>query len=84
MLDLRPFNFSDQFIEQIKRIRSIPVHFYNREGQILIYKKDNITDKEIKGLLKFRGRGIFFDNARNTLSLLIGSNAVISMKYFFV
>lgn len=63
MLDLKPFTFSNEFIESVKEIRTIPVHFYNKEGQILIYKKENISEKEIDGLIKFKGRGIYFDNA---------------------
>ncbi len=63
MLDLKLFNFSDEFIKQIKELRAVPVHFYNREGQILIYKKKNISEREVNGLLKFKGRVIYFNNA---------------------
>ena len=62
MVELKPFDFSDSFIDKLKEIREIPVHFYNREGQILIYKKEDASEKEIHRLVKFRGHGIYFNN----------------------
>ena len=57
-----PFDFSDEFLERLRELKEIPVHFYNREGQILIYKKKDVTDLEIDRLVRFRKQGIYYDN----------------------
>jgi hypothetical protein len=57
-----PFDFSDEFLERLRELKEIPVHFYNREGQILIFKKKDVTDLEIDRLVRFRRQGIYYDN----------------------
>lgn len=61
--ELKPFDFSDEIFDKLKREHSIPVHFYNKNGQILIHKKNNASDHEIDQLFKFKNQGIFFDEA---------------------
>ena len=56
-----PFDFTPEIMQQIVESREIPVHFYNREGQILIYKKVDATEQEIDRLLRFVQLGIYYD-----------------------
>jgi HD-GYP domain-containing protein (c-di-GMP phosphodiesterase class II) len=58
---LKALQLTEEFIDKIRQTKEIPVHFYNKEGQILIYKKENCTEEELRRLLKFRGQGIYFD-----------------------
>ena len=60
MSALMSFDFSDEFLSTLRQIKEIPVHFYNREGQILIYKKAHVTDEEIDRLTRFRKSGIYY------------------------
>ncbi len=55
------FEFNDEFVKKIKDTREIPVHFYNKDGQILIYKKEKASPEEVSRLLKFISQGIFYD-----------------------
>ncbi len=62
MYSFQQFNFSDEdIIAEFRRRREIPVDFYNREGQILIYKQKNVTENEIQKLLNFVPQGIFYN-----------------------
>ncbi len=61
MPEFKPFEFTDEFLERLKELREIPVHFYSKEGQILIYKKANATEEEIRRLARFRERGIYYN-----------------------
>ncbi len=58
--ELQRFEFSDEVIQRFRNQKEIPVHFYNSKGQILIYQKDDISEKEIDGLLRFVDQGIYF------------------------
>lgn len=55
------FDFSDETINKLKQEQQIPIHFYNKNGQILIYKKDEASNHEIDQLLKFKDQGIYYD-----------------------
>lgn len=61
MPEYKPFAFTDEFLERLKEIKEIPVHFYNKEGQILIYKKENTTEEEIRRLARFQDQGIYYN-----------------------
>ncbi len=61
MGELKPFDLSTEMIDQFRRAREIPVHFYNRDGQILIYRKQGATGPEIERLLRYAPHGIFYD-----------------------
>ncbi len=61
MPEYKTFAFTDEFLERLKEIMEIPLHFYNREGQILIYKKENATEEEIKRLARFPAQGIYYN-----------------------
>lgn len=63
MPEYKPFEFTDEFLERLREIKKIPVHFYNREGQILIYKKENATEEEIRRLARFQAQGIYYNEA---------------------
>ncbi|MCB1175578.1 MAG: hypothetical protein KDK39_18530 [Leptospiraceae bacterium] len=68
--DYIPFEFDDEVIERFKDKKEIPVHFYNKDGQILIYKKENATDAEIGRLLRFVKQGIYYhSDDQDTLGL---------------
>ncbi len=60
--DLKPFDFSPEIIQSFREKKEIPVHFYNKNGQILIYKKEEASDSEIDRLLKFLNQGIFYND----------------------
>ena len=55
------FEFTEEVIESFRENKEIPVHFYNKDGQILIYKKEDATDKEIERILRFVDQGIYYD-----------------------
>lgn len=55
------FDFSDETITKLRSDQKIPIHFYNKNGQILIYRKEEATDHEIDQLLKFKTQGIYYD-----------------------
>jgi len=61
MGDLKMFDFTPELIESFREQREIPLHFYNKDGQILIYKKEEASDAEIDRLLRFVRQGIFYD-----------------------
>jgi HD-GYP domain-containing protein (c-di-GMP phosphodiesterase class II) len=56
-----PFEFTPEIMQQIVESREIPVHFYNKEGQILIYKKVDATEQEIDRLFRFVQLGVYYD-----------------------
>ncbi len=60
MPEFKPFEFTDEFLEKLRDIKEIPVHFYNKDGQILIYRKENASAKEIDRLVRFRNQGIYY------------------------
>jgi len=61
MPEYKLFEFSGDFIENTKKNNNIPVNFYNKNGQILIYKKEGATNDEVTNLLKFIGQGIYYN-----------------------
>ena len=61
MSNLQPFEFSEEVIQGFREKKEIPAHFYNKDGQILIYKKENASDTEIERILRFVHQGIFYD-----------------------
>lgn len=56
------FDFTPEIMQQIIETREIPVHFYNKEGQILIYRKVDATEQEIDRLFRFVQLGIYYDH----------------------
>ncbi len=60
-MKLIQFDFTTEVIERFKDQSTIPVNFYNKNGQILINKKENASVHEINQLLKFQQIGIFYD-----------------------
>ena len=61
MGERKPFDLSAELIDQFRQAREIPVHFYNRDGQILIYRKQDASGPEIERLLRYAPQGIFYD-----------------------
>ncbi len=55
------FDFSDDVIAKMKEEQSIPIDFYNRKGQTLVYKKESANEHEIDQLLKFKTQGIYYN-----------------------
>ncbi len=60
------FSFTPQIMQQIIETREIPVHFYNQEGQIIIYKKKNVTDQEIDRLFRYTEQGKIYYNTQDS------------------
>lgn len=58
--DYHIFEFTDELIASFREKKEIPVHFYNQDGQILIYKKEGVTEAEIDRLLRFVKQGIYY------------------------
>ncbi|EMO78335.1 hypothetical protein LEP1GSC127_2082 [Leptospira kirschneri str. 200801925] len=58
--DLQKFDFTEEIIQHFKINSVIPVDFYNRNGQILIHKKENADGDDITKLLRFESQGIYF------------------------
>ena len=57
------FDFTPEIMQQIVESKEIPIHFYNKEGQILIYKKEAASEQEIDRLMRFVQLGIYYDEA---------------------
>ncbi|MCS7205428.1 MAG: hypothetical protein NZ853_07010 [Leptospiraceae bacterium] len=56
------FSFTPEIMQQILETKEIPVHFYNKEGQIIIYKKKDATDVEIERLFRYTQQGkLYYD-----------------------
>lgn len=55
------FDFTPEIIESFRENHEIPVHFYNKDGQVLIHKKEDASDAEIDRLLRFVKQGIYYD-----------------------
>jgi len=58
----KQFDFTEEVIQTFREQNVIPIDFYNRDGQILIHKKDNAVPEDVNRLLKFEAQGIFFRN----------------------
>ncbi|MDH5655270.1 MAG: hypothetical protein OEZ34_05150, partial [Spirochaetia bacterium] len=52
---------TDDVIEMFRTQQRIPLHFYNQDGTILIYSKENATPEEIDRLIRYSEKGIYFD-----------------------
>nr|WP_167881616.1 c-di-GMP phosphodiesterase [Leptospira wolffii] len=59
-LKLERFEFNSDVIRQFKENQMIPVDFYNKNGQILIHRKDNASEADINKLQKFELQGIYY------------------------
>lgn len=60
MSELIPFDFSEEIIQSFRDKKEIPVHFYNKSGQILIYKMEDATNDQIERLLRFVNQGVYY------------------------
>lgn len=60
------FTFTPEIMQQIIETREIPVHFYNREGQIIIYKKKNVSEQEIDRLFRYTQQGKIYYNTEDS------------------
>ncbi len=60
-MNLTRFDFTPEIIERFREESIIPVNFYNKNGQILINRKERASIHEINQLLKFQAIGIYFD-----------------------
>ncbi|EQA44458.1 HD domain protein [Leptospira broomii serovar Hurstbridge str. 5399] len=58
--DLQKFDFTEEVIQHFRENRIIPVDFYNKNGQILIHRKDMASADDINRLQKFEKQGIYF------------------------
>lgn len=56
-----PFPLTPEIAESFRAKKQIPAHLYSKEGQILIYKKEDAGEVEIERLLKFAERGIYYN-----------------------
>ncbi|PNV76059.1 hypothetical protein [Leptospira inadai] len=57
---LERFEFNEDVIRRFKEEEAIPVDFYNKNGQILIHRKNNASEADINRLQKFEAQGIYF------------------------
>ncbi len=60
MPELRLFEFTDEIVERFRREKTIPVDFYNKDGQVLIGKVVNASDERIEKLFHFMHLGIYY------------------------
>lgn len=60
-MKLNKFDFTPEIIERFRQESTIPVNFYNRNGQILINKKEDASVHEINALLRFQDIGIYYN-----------------------
>lgn len=56
-----PFEFTPEIMESFRENSEIPVNFYNKDGQILIYKKEEASEAEINRVLRFVQQGIYYN-----------------------
>ena len=67
---LKLFDFNPETIAYFERTKCIPVDFYSKDGQILIYKKDNATEAEVLRVIRFiNSSGIYIREVDETLLL---------------
>jgi len=60
---LTKFEFTQEIIDSFHQNKTIPVDFYNKDGQILIHKKENASPEDFTKLLKFEFQGIYYLNS---------------------
>jgi hypothetical protein len=58
--DLIKFDFTQEIIDSFHENQTIPVDFYNKDGQILIHKKEEAKPEDFTKLLKFEFQGVFY------------------------
>ncbi|MBE7412593.1 MAG: c-di-GMP phosphodiesterase [Leptospiraceae bacterium] len=58
----KQFDFTEEVLQTFREQSVIPIDFYNRDGQILIHKKEGASTDDINRLLRFEAQGIFFRN----------------------
>lgn len=61
MSEFKIFEFTDEILQRFREKKEIPAHLYNRDGQILIYKKESASDAEIERILRFVKQGIYYN-----------------------
>jgi response regulator RpfG family c-di-GMP phosphodiesterase len=69
------FTFTPEIMQQIAETKEIPVHFYNKEGQIVIYKKKNATEVEIDRLFRYTQQGTLYYDVDDSEALGIKEKA---------
>ncbi len=57
---LKKFDFSEDFMQVFRASKSVPIDFYNKDGQILIRKKQNLADSEMDRVMRFVAQGIYY------------------------
>ena len=62
-MELRKYEFTEEMMNQLREKGEIPVNFYNKEGQVLIHKKEEASLHEINALMRFTSQGVYFDQA---------------------
>ncbi|MBI3395357.1 MAG: hypothetical protein HY042_05950, partial [Spirochaetia bacterium] len=77
MAKFSPFEFTPEVMDKVRGSREIPVHFYNKEGQILIYRKENASEQEIDRLIRFVSQGNIFYNEEDSEKLGMKKKRVI-------
>ncbi len=63
MTDLHLFDLNEDIRQRILDSKSIPVDFYNKQGQVIIHKKPDVAEHEIHKLFKISERGIYYREA---------------------
>ena len=62
MTTLTKFDFSEEVLNSFRHNKTIPVDFYNKDGQILIHKKSTATEVEVNRVERFIAQGIYYRN----------------------
>lgn len=60
---LLKFDFTQEIIDSFHENQAIPVDFYNKDGQILIHKKEAASPEDFTKLLKFEYQGVYYRSA---------------------
>lgn len=59
MPELQLFKFTDEIVERLRREKTIPVDFFNKDGQVLIGKMEHATEERVEKLLHFMHLGLY-------------------------
>lgn len=62
MPNLKLFEFTVEIVNRLREQKAIPIDFYNKDGQILIHKKEEATEEEIGRILRFIDQGIYYND----------------------
>ena len=68
---LAKFELTEDILASLHESSSIPVNFYNKDGQALLPKKENATGDDISKLQKFEKQGIYYN--RDDIESLLGN-----------